>query len=445
MIKLWSWCTKFKHMLMEIYSMKRSLIALGIIAAAAVPMVASAAPTVYGKLNLSLDSIKDDTKNSVYQVDSNASRFGVKGENELTASLSAIYQIEWEVAGDGTFGNGAAAADNSPYNGATDLKQRNRYVGIKSQDFGAIKLGQYDTYTKTIGQSIDLFADQLADNANVLSGKTRLAHVFAYESPKLAGINFNLMLQPGEQSLVPNPANAAVSADHGIANAWSSSVTWSSDDLGLSAALGYDKNVQDKFAAFNAPSAAGVPLALPAGVSGAVTVPAGDGTNNYLPVDSAATARTNLLRAIVGYTNKGIGLTVNAEYQSAERSKAYFYTLAGSAAGATALNTTPDAIKPKETGYLFNAAWKFAEGWTGKAQYVASTTKFGDSGASSIKLSEITLGADYNFTTTTKVYGLYSILDTKNPNNPATPAASTPGLDDNVKRKFASVGIEHKF
>jgi predicted porin len=399
--------------------MKRSLIALGIIAAA-VSSVANAAPTVYGKLNLSLDNIKDDTKNSVWQVDSNASRFGVKGENELTPSLSAVYYIEWEVN---------AAGSAAPYNPSTDLKARNRYLGLKNQDLGTLKLGQFDTYTKALGQGIDLWADQLADNSNVLAGKTRLANVVGYESPKFAGFNFNLLFQPGQTSQAQTtvaPPGVTPTADHGLANAFSTSLVYANDDLGLTAGLAYDKNVMDKFAIGAAPSVGALPAASGSAVSG---------TGQYTPADSVGTARTNLLRLVGGYNIKPIGLSFNLEVQRAERAKSYNF------GAATAAQTT----KPKENGFLFNTAWKFAEGWTGKLQYAASTTKFDDTVNKDIKLSQTTLGADYNFTSTTKVYGFYSILTIKNDNNPVTAPVVGQAFDQNEKLKIASVGIEHKF
>ena len=54
---------------------------------------AQAAPTLYGKFNVTLDQIdKNGFKDeSVTKVNSNASRIGVKGEEKLTDKLSAVY------------------------------------------------------------------------------------------------------------------------------------------------------------------------------------------------------------------------------------------------------------------------------------------------------------------------------------------------------------------
>ncbi|MFX9031526.1 porin, partial [Acinetobacter baumannii] len=79
-----------------------------------------AAPTLYGKLNVTIDQVDNknfDGKSDVTEVNSNASRIGVKGEEKLTDNLSAVYLAEWQINADGD---------------GTDLGQRNRYIGIKS-------------------------------------------------------------------------------------------------------------------------------------------------------------------------------------------------------------------------------------------------------------------------------------------------------------------------
>jgi predicted porin len=404
----------------EILMMKRTLIALAVAATVVTPLAAQAAPTVYGKLNLSVDRISDDLKSSVFQVDSNASRLGVKGEESLITDLSVIYQIEYEVNGSGA---------TAPYNASTDLAARNRFVGLKSP-YGTVKLGRFDSYFKAVGQAVDPFADQLADNSNVLGGKDRLSSVIAYESPKMFdALNFNVLIQPGQASTA-NGATPPVAADNGIADALSASLVYS-DSLGLSAALAYDKGVMSKFAALT-----GVAVAGGVSVNGANAV---GGTGAYLPGDTVGTARTDALRVTGGYKNKDLGLSLNAMFQQSKRSNAYNYSNGAAYAAATA--TT--AIKPKETGWLVSATWTFADNWTAKGSYVASTTEFDGNKVKDIDLSQVSLGLDYNFTKMTKVYGLASVLNTKNKNilvaNPVT------GLSDDVSRTFTSVGIEHQF
>lgn len=210
--------------------MKRNLIALGIAAAVALPMSAQAAPKVYGKLNLSVEQYEKEFENPATPADefvrlqSNDSRIGVKGEDELTATLSAIYQIEWLVNGDTA--------------GAAELTQRNRWIGIKSQDFGAVKLGAYDTYFKLAQGKVDLFNDMAADMKYVIAGENRVSNVVAYESPKFANIQVSVMTQTQE-----NAAGAKESK-----NGNSASVVFDDSDLGLYVAVAMDNNVNSSTA-----------------------------------------------------------------------------------------------------------------------------------------------------------------------------------------------------
>ncbi|MCC6199729.1 MAG: porin [Moraxellaceae bacterium] len=212
--------------------MKRTLIALAVMAAVTAPLAAQAAPKVYGKLNLSVEqyekNYEDVTKQdeSYSRLQSNASRFGLKGEDEISATLSAVYLIEWGVDADTA--------------GVTDLKGRNRYLGIKSQDFGTIKLGAYDTYMKLSQDRADLFNDLLGDMEYVIAGENRVNNVVGYESPKiLDALQVNVMLQAQDNSnTIPAPHQ----------NGMSSSVAYSKEDTGVYVALAMDNNMTGKTA-----------------------------------------------------------------------------------------------------------------------------------------------------------------------------------------------------
>ena len=171
--------------------MKRTLIALGVAATVALPVAAQAAPTVYGKMNIAIEKFEKDVGGTAdtdnWRLQSYASRIGVKGEDALTDSLSAVYGIEWEVSADG--------------NSGTDMGQRNRFVGIKSKDLGTLRLGRLDSNLKNAQGKVDLFNDTTMDMGSVVAGETRSNNVISYESPKFAdAITFNVQLIPGEQA-----------------------------------------------------------------------------------------------------------------------------------------------------------------------------------------------------------------------------------------------------
>jgi len=226
--------------------MKRNLLALAVAAASVMPLVAQAAPTVYGRLNLSIDyvDVNDDNApgvdNKSWNVNSNASRVGVKGNEKLTDDFTAVYKAEWEVSGD--------------TQGLTDLKGRERYIGLKHSNLGTLRLGGIDSPFKTSEDDVDVFNDLVGlDMNHVLSGQTRLDNSINYVSPKILDVfGANITFQPGEQS---KSAGATVNEDH-LADAISAALSYEDDSLYLSVAMDKDVNVDNPALAvkFGAPA-----------------------------------------------------------------------------------------------------------------------------------------------------------------------------------------------
>lgn len=197
--------------------MNRKLLALAVTAALAAPLAAQAAPTVYGQLNMSVDLVDwddgtDDGQD--FEVNSNSSRLGVKGEEALTNGYSAVYKIEFGVEGDV----------------ASGVSGRDRYLGLKG-NWGTVKLGAYDSPLKTSQGMVDQFNDMTyTDMANFVTGDNRLNNVIGYESPKIADVlNVNVAVQSGEDTAVGED-------DDGI----SVSVVFDSNGLYLAAAMDND-------------------------------------------------------------------------------------------------------------------------------------------------------------------------------------------------------------
>lgn len=215
--------------------MKRNLLALAVGVAFVLPMVAQAAPTVYGRLNLSVDYTDVDLGPGVdgksWELNSNASRVGIKGNEKLTDELTAVYKAEWEVQGD-MKGQG----------GGADLTGRERYIGLKHYQLGTIRLGYIDSPLKNSEDSIDIFNDMTSlDMGNFLHGQTRMANSINYVSPKFLDVfGANLTLQPGESNGA-NPSAGASADENHIADAISLALSYEDDSLYLSAAM--DKEV----------------------------------------------------------------------------------------------------------------------------------------------------------------------------------------------------------
>lgn len=225
--------------------MNRKLLALAVTAALAAPLAAQAAPTVYGQLNMSVDLVDwddgtDDGQD--FEVNSNSSRLGVKGEEALTNGYSAVYKIEFGVEGDV----------------ASGVSGRDRYLGLKN-NWGTVKLGAYDSPLKTSQGMVDQFNDMTyTDMANFVTGDNRLNNVIGYESPKIADVlNVNVAVQSGEDTAVGED-------DDGI----SVSVVFDSNGLYLAAAMDNDivdglisDTVQDLFNAIPLPYPGDEPFA----------------------------------------------------------------------------------------------------------------------------------------------------------------------------------------
>jgi predicted porin len=203
---------------------------------------AQAAPTLYGKLNVTVDQVdnsKFDGKN-VTEVNSNASRLGVKGEEKLTEKVSAVYQAEWEVATDG---------------GTTDWKMRNRFLGLKFADIGTLKAGNYDSYFKTAaGNNQDIFNDHNhLDMTNMLYGEDRLSNSIGFETDKklLGGLQFSIMAQQGEDSATDNNTKGQTGTRNGFGDSISTSLSYDNKDYGVAAAIAGNFGVAGKYNAHN--------------------------------------------------------------------------------------------------------------------------------------------------------------------------------------------------
>jgi len=174
--------------------MKQKLIALAIASALSAPAFADNANVeVYGKAFLTID--QHDTgvagSSSAMRVNTNASRFGVKGSEDLGDGLKGLFQYEVEMDADGNSGAGLG-------------KTRNSYFGLQG-DFGKVVLGIHDTPFKVAHNMIELFDNTTSWSAiNVIgqsAGKnynTRQKNMVQYWSPKFGALQAAFMYSPDE-------------------------------------------------------------------------------------------------------------------------------------------------------------------------------------------------------------------------------------------------------
>ena len=163
--------------------MNKKLIAIGIAAALAAPMVAQAGAEVYGGARVSVDfnSNGDDNpgmEKSKMSVGSNGSYLGFRGDEDLGNGLSALYQLETNVDWD----TGQAFNGMRPTN-----------VGI-SGGFGTVLAGTFDTPYMTATDRYDIFADTKGDYNAIMGAfggaqiyDSRVANTLVYATPDLSG------------------------------------------------------------------------------------------------------------------------------------------------------------------------------------------------------------------------------------------------------------------
>ncbi len=160
--------------------MKKSLIALAVLAASGAAMAQSSV-TLYGVADIGLASENNGTT-TTSRLDSgnlNGSRWGIKGTEDLGGGLNALFVLEAGLGLD----TGAQAS-------ATSMFNRQSYVGF-SGGFGAVKLGRQMNPVYKSSDSFDPFGDSLAgDTARLLNyqgSRTDNAVTYAYAADGFRG------------------------------------------------------------------------------------------------------------------------------------------------------------------------------------------------------------------------------------------------------------------
>ncbi|MGI2164465.1 porin [Shewanella oncorhynchi] len=154
----------------------KTLLASALASATLASAYAAEPLTVYGKLNVTAQS-NDEQGDATTTIQSNASRFGVKGDFELSSSLQAFYTIEYEVD------TGAETSNN--------FTARNQFVGLKGS-FGSFSVGRNDTLLKTSQGGVDQFNDlyETGDIKVLFKGENRLSQTATYLTPSFGGFVF---------------------------------------------------------------------------------------------------------------------------------------------------------------------------------------------------------------------------------------------------------------
>ena len=173
-------------------NIRNKKLSLSLLLSCLIPGVASAEAQLFGKANLSVASLDDDTGSST-SVDSHSSRVGIQGDIESKGSLEIAYRFVWQID---MADEAKASADH--------IKSREQYISLKD-NWGEIRIGRHDTpYKKAGKKSVEFFSDSYADWNNIITkshDKRADSSVSYYKT--LGSVKLSVMYAGGEDT----PAN----------------------------------------------------------------------------------------------------------------------------------------------------------------------------------------------------------------------------------------------
>jgi len=173
--------------------MKKSMIALAVLAAVAGSAQAQSSVTIYGVADMALQAgNQGNGSGTKYALDSGeqgGSRLGFKGTEDLGGGLKAIFDLEMGIYLD----NGAS----QNVNGKPVAFGRQSWVGLTG-DFGTLKMGRQYTPQFYFFDAVDPF--DLGFTSGVAGGSTSTAGVFGFISQSAWRVNNSVSYQTNDLS-----------------------------------------------------------------------------------------------------------------------------------------------------------------------------------------------------------------------------------------------------
>jgi len=206
--------------------MKKSLIAMAVAGIVDAPMAAQAETQVFGIMHMSAgmwestdSTATPTTTEDNFQINSHASRLGVKGSHDLGGGMSGIYHIEYGVNPEG----------------ATVLTRRNQFAGIGAS-WGEVLIGNRDTPLKLSQGKFDQFGDRFGDLASISTGDTRNEDSITYVG-KFGAIKVEAQVAASEGDGKKTGDPAAPGKGDSIADETSVAVSYSAGPLYVAVAM----------------------------------------------------------------------------------------------------------------------------------------------------------------------------------------------------------------
>jgi len=184
--------------------MNKKLMALAVAGACVAPtvMAQTASPvTLYGRVYVTVESVKSDSNSSRMRVEDQSSLFGIRGTEDLGGGLKAFFQLETAFR---------------PDSNNTTFAARNSGIGLQG-GWGSIVAGRWDMPFKSATIAIDPFGDltiggitgTLSDRGNF---DRRDQNVIQYWSPTMGGFAVRLAATANEaKTSTTNPRDTGAS------------------------------------------------------------------------------------------------------------------------------------------------------------------------------------------------------------------------------------------
>jgi len=169
--------------------MKKLALAAAMIAAFTGSAFAQSSVTLYGRINTSLEAQKlSNQSDETYLMRNNASRWGLRGSEDLGGGLSAFFNLE--------------AGFNSDTGAGSGGFSRNAFVGVKSNTLGQIKLGRI-ALGALYGSTIDYIGNfnhdtGLTSEDNLYALNVGFQNGVEYTSPNFGPVSFAVTANASE-------------------------------------------------------------------------------------------------------------------------------------------------------------------------------------------------------------------------------------------------------
>ncbi|WP_151669817.1 porin [Nitrincola schmidtii] len=259
--------------------MKKSIIAMAVAGALAVPAIASADATLYGHIMMAVDKEKNE-KLTVGTVGNSESRIGLRGTADTGVDgLTGIYNVEFGVTTTQTSYE-PLVREMGAYTGAQNrntLRTRLANVGLTG-DWGTALVGtQWAPHYSWVTGTTDVMLSSAANVLRATDVVYRVDNTLAYVSPDFNGLQLAAAVSGNKANSDKNADFVHVAAKYGIA--------------GFGAGLSYiDFNSEDAFEPLKDVTA--VALSYETGpffIGATYSHLRIDGADNYKPWDIAAT------------------------------------------------------------------------------------------------------------------------------------------------------------